>query len=76
MYAIPKKYPWCLPEYLDWDNYRKELIISKLISYQSDIICLQEVQIDKFNDLFDCLKQYNYNVGIMQNVTTGSNKKH
>lgn len=52
--------------HLDWINYRCPKIIKILQSSDSDIICLQEVQMDQINELF-----YNadYNLNFSSNYT-------
>lgn len=67
LYALPAKYPWCPPEHLDW-GHRKSLIVQQLLSFQADILCLQEVQVDLFPDLQQSLRPF-YGTGILQNVT-------
>lgn len=69
-YAKISKYPWCDPHYLDW-NYRQSLIIPQLLQLDADIICLQEVQVDVWPDLFAPLESI-YE-GVIQNVTSGHN---
>jgi mRNA deadenylase 3'-5' endonuclease subunit Ccr4 len=64
VYSIPRKYPWCAPEFLEWD-YRKSLIVSQLLQFDADILCLQEVQVDTWPDLLDSLPGY---TGILQQV--------
>ncbi|KTW27648.1 hypothetical protein T552_02089 [Pneumocystis carinii B80] len=36
---------------LSWD-YRKELILHEVLSYNADIVCLQEVDVDNFEEYF------------------------
>jgi mRNA deadenylase 3'-5' endonuclease subunit Ccr4 len=64
VYSIPRKYPWCAPEFLEWD-YRKSLIVPQLLQFDADILCLQEVQVDTWPDLLDSLPGYK---GILQDV--------
>ena len=64
VYSIPRKYPWCAPEFLDWD-YRKSLIVPQLLQFDADILCLQEVQVDTWPDLLESLPGY---TGILQDV--------
>jgi mRNA deadenylase 3'-5' endonuclease subunit Ccr4 len=70
-YAKPNKYPWCNPQDLDWE-YRKSIIIPRLLEMDADIICLQEVQVDLWQDLYQTFQEHNYN-GVIQNVTGGHN---
>jgi mRNA deadenylase 3'-5' endonuclease subunit Ccr4 len=67
VYSVPCKYPWCAPEFLEWD-YRKSLIVPQLLQFDADILCLQEVQVDTWPDLLDSLPGY---TGILQDVKGG-----
>ena len=50
-YAVAPKYPHHNKDYLDW-SYRQSLIVEILQqSPTNDIICLQEVQVDMWDDL-------------------------
>ncbi|XP_076238085.1 2',5'-phosphodiesterase 12 isoform X2 [Calliopsis andreniformis] len=54
-------YPYC-PEYALSMDYRKLLILKELMGYNSDIICLQEVDLKVYeNDLVPSLYTLNYN---------------
>jgi mRNA deadenylase 3'-5' endonuclease subunit Ccr4 len=64
-YSHPRKYPWCDDQYLEW-NYRSNLIRKQLSSFQADIICLQEMQVDLWPDFISSVSGY---TGILQNVT-------
>lgn len=65
-FSHPKKYPWCPPEYLDWP-YRGQLVQSELERIDADIVCLQEIQTDIWDDFMAGMDdQYE---GILQNVT-------
>ena len=67
-YATPTKYPWCPPQYLEWE-YRKSKIVPKLVgSLHADLLCLQEIQIDAWPDFFRELQGL-YPTGILQNMT-------
>ncbi|CAK9833962.1 2',5'-phosphodiesterase 12 [Anthophora retusa] len=53
-------YPYC-PQYALSIDYRKLLILKELIGYNSDIICLQEVDINVYkHDLLPALSELNY----------------
>jgi mRNA deadenylase 3'-5' endonuclease subunit Ccr4 len=65
-YAGTGKYPWCEPDYLDW-QYRESLIIPQLLQLDADVICLQEVQVDVWPGLMSKL-EYVYD-GVLQNMT-------
>ena len=70
-YATPSKYSWCDPQHLDWE-YRKSLIIPKLLNMDADIICLQEVEVGLWPELIDAFQSHQYS-GVLQNVTRGHN---
>jgi mRNA deadenylase 3'-5' endonuclease subunit Ccr4 len=65
VYSPRYKYPWCAKEHLSWEH-RKPLIAEKLLQAEADVICLQEVQIEHWRDMLDCMPRYE---GILQNVT-------
>jgi CCR4-NOT transcription complex subunit 6 len=48
---LNQAYPYCDPWNLTWP-YRRTLIIQEIIDTQGDIICLQEVQADHFENTF------------------------
>lgn len=50
-YASPTAYSYTPSWVLQWD-YRKELIISEIINYSADIVCLQELESGIFEDMF------------------------
>lgn len=69
-FSHPKKYPWCASEHLSWP-YREELIQSELARIDADIVCLQEIQTDVWEDFMHGTK---YGLGdryegVLQNVT-------
>lgn len=70
-YAKPTKYPWCNPSHLEWE-YRKSLIVPKILEMDADVICLQEVQVDLWPELMDTFRSHQY-TGVLQNVTRGHN---
>ncbi|XP_015510986.2 2',5'-phosphodiesterase 12 [Neodiprion lecontei] len=60
-YSREELFPYCPPYALDID-YRKYLILKELIGYNSDIICLQEVDSKIFqHDLLPTLSTLDYN---------------
>jgi CCR4-NOT transcription complex subunit 6 len=64
-YATAAQYGYVASWALDW-NYRKGLILNELSAAKADIICLQEVDADSFDDYFlRSLKEENY-AGIHQ----------
>lgn len=50
-YAPSERYPYCPSWALSW-NYRKQGIIKEILSYESDVICLQEVESLQFSEFF------------------------
>ena len=74
VYVKEYKYPWTreTPGCLEWDH-RKSLIVDKLLDEETktDIVCLQEAQVDLFSDLLASLSPVFD--GVMQNVTSGHN---
>ena len=69
-FSHPKKYPWCDAEHLSWP-YRESLIQSELARIDADIVCLQEIQTDVWEDFMHGEKyglDERYE-GILQNVT-------
>ncbi|OLY82698.1 Glucose-repressible alcohol dehydrogenase transcriptional effector [Smittium mucronatum] len=59
-YASPSHYGYCPSWALSWDT-RKETIMSELLSLNSDIICLQEVEACEHEDFFNVkLKEAGY----------------
>lgn len=73
-YVKEYKYPWTkqTPGCLDWDH-RKSLIVDQLLDPQAkaDVFCLQEAQVDLFEELLSSLSPV-YS-GVIQNVTRGHN---
>jgi CCR4-NOT transcription complex subunit 6 len=51
IYANRQIYPYCPTWALAW-NYRRNNILRELLSYNSDLLCLQEVQGDHFENFF------------------------
>eukprot|EP00301_Raphidiophrys_heterophryoidea_P028094 c9977_g1_i1.p1 GENE.c9977_g1_i1~~c9977_g1_i1.p1 ORF type:complete len:413 (+),score=92.56 c9977_g1_i1:2-1240(+) len=65
----PNYYPYCLPDQLSWEA-RSSSIIEKLCGCGCDIICLQEVEFQVFEDeLAPFLASLGYN-GVMQDCQT------
>ncbi|CAL8997363.1 unnamed protein product [Prunus brigantina] len=50
IYATGNRYSYCPEWALSWE-YRMQNIINEIIEYDADILCLQEVQRDHFEDL-------------------------
>ncbi|EZG44351.1 endonuclease/exonuclease/phosphatase family protein [Gregarina niphandrodes] len=51
IYATSEAYPCSEPHVLSW-TFRRERILAEIIGYNPDIICLQEVQGDHFEEFF------------------------
>ena len=50
-YATEKLYGYTPSWALSWD-YRKKLVLSELMTYEADFLCLQEVDIGQYEDYF------------------------
>ena len=60
IYATADAYPYCAAWALPW-NYRRRNILRELVNYRADIMCLQEVQADHFENFLEPeLAKYNY----------------
>ena len=58
--ATSDAYPYCAPWALPW-NYRRRTILRELVNYRTDVMCLQEVQADHFENFLEPeLAKYNY----------------
>ncbi|KAJ1610247.1 hypothetical protein OJ253_1260 [Cryptosporidium canis] len=69
IYASQEAFPHCDAYMLSW-SYRKNRIIIEILSHQPDIVCLQEVQTEHFDDFFKpVLQQYGYE-GVYKQKTT------
>jgi len=51
IYATKQIFRYCEMFQLDW-NYRRNNLIREIIDYDADIICLQEIQSNHFEDFF------------------------
>lgn len=60
IYATSEVYPYCPAWALPW-NYRRRNILRELVAYHADIMCLQEVQADHYENFLEPeLAKYNY----------------
>jgi len=60
IYATSDAYAYCSPWALPW-NYRRRNILRELVNYRADVMCLQEVQADHFENFLEPeLAKYNY----------------
>ncbi|GAA56364.1 CCR4-NOT transcription complex subunit 6 [Clonorchis sinensis] len=50
-YATPNQYPYCPSWALNWD-YRRRSILDEIRIYHANIICLQEVETNQFEEIF------------------------
>ncbi|EPS63174.1 hypothetical protein M569_11614, partial [Genlisea aurea] len=50
-YATSEKYSYCPSWALAW-TYRKQNLLREIVGYRADILCLQEVQSDHYEDFF------------------------
>jgi len=51
LYATNDIYAYCPPWALSW-QYRRQNLLQEIIGYDADILCLQEVQSDHFEEFF------------------------
>nr|CAH8869396.1 unnamed protein product [Trichobilharzia regenti] len=59
-YATPMMYPYCPSWALSWD-YRRRAILDEIRIYHANIICLQELRTDQFEEVFKPeLQKLNY----------------
>jgi CCR4-NOT transcription complex subunit 6 len=60
IYATQTMFPYCPMWALSW-NFRKDMILRELMGYDADVLCMQEVQADHFeNFLYPQLHQLGY----------------
>ncbi|XP_074263015.1 carbon catabolite repressor protein 4 homolog 1-like [Silene latifolia] len=60
IYLYPEKYFYCPQWALNWE-YRRENLLHEIMQYDADIVCLQEVQSDHFENFFKPeLAKYGY----------------
>jgi CCR4-NOT transcription complex subunit 6 len=78
LYATNEMYSYCPPWALSW-AYRRQNLLKELVGYRADILCLQEVQSDHYEDFFAPeLKKHGYaavykkKTGEVSQVYTGS----
>lgn len=50
-YATPQMFGYVPSWFLNWD-YRKQLILHEILSYDADIVCLQEVETSQYEQYF------------------------
>ena len=51
IYTNGQMYPYCPVWAMEW-NYRKHLLLREILSYDCEILCLQEVQADHYDQFF------------------------
>lgn len=66
-YARPEKYPWVPLHALDWEH-RQRLIVNKLKSLDADIYCLQEMEVERWDNFLEKLPDYD---GVLQTMKGG-----
>ena len=62
-YATSSQYGYAPSLALSWD-YRKELILQEVRAQNADIVCLQEVDMDSYNEYFRVNLAYNDYKGV------------
>lgn len=62
-YATTSQYGYAPSLALSWD-YRKELILQEVRAQNADIVCLQEVDMDSYNEYFRVQLAYNDYKGV------------
>lgn len=62
-YATTNQYGYAPALALSWD-YRKELILQEVRAQNADIVCLQEVDTDSYNEYFRAQLAYNDYKGV------------
>jgi mRNA deadenylase 3'-5' endonuclease subunit Ccr4 len=50
-YALPDRHPYCPQWVLLW-SYRRQRLLREILSYDADVVCLQEVESKQFEDFF------------------------
>ncbi|EYU20684.1 hypothetical protein ABFS83_11G002500 [Erythranthe nasuta] len=51
VYATNETYSYCPPWALSW-AYRRQNLLREIVGYRADIVCLQEIQSDHFEEFF------------------------
>lgn len=65
-FAPPSKYPWASNDALDW-RHRQPRIVRQIKDAGADIVCLQEVEVDRWDGLHAALQREGYR-GVLQEV--------
>lgn len=69
LYATSDMYSYCPPWALSW-AYRKQNLLREILSYGADILCLQEVQSDHYEEFFAPeLEKHGYDVVYKKKTT-------
>jgi len=50
-YATPERHGYCPAWALKWNEYRKPRVIKELLEHNSDVICLQEVEVSAYEEV-------------------------
>ena len=69
LYATPEVHENCPTWALDW-SYRRQCLLRELVAYRPDILCLQEVQSDHFEDFFSVELQKHGYAAVYKRKTT------
>ena len=69
LFATQHKYPWAAREHLDWP-VRQAKIVDALADFDADIVCLQEVEVARWDELLRRLGDLGYD-GVLQKMSRG-----
>lgn len=68
-YATETKFPWASKQALSW-SHRRQLIVQQLTAIDADIVCLQEVEVAQWDELYAQLHGLGYD-GVLQETRNG-----
>ena len=63
-YATQTKFPWASKQALSW-SHRRKLIVQQLAAIDADVVCLQEVEVAQWDELYAQLRGLGYD-GVLQ----------
>ena len=68
-YATQTKFPWASKQALSW-SHRRQLIVQQLAAIDADVVCLQEVEVAQWDELYAQLHGLGYD-GVLQETRNG-----